>query len=48
VHLGNISFRVGNKQLLFDAKTERFTNSDEANRLVTKPYRAKYAIPEHV
>jgi predicted dehydrogenase len=48
VHLGNISFRVGNKQLLFDARTERFTNSDEANRLVTKPYRAKYAIPEHV
>jgi predicted dehydrogenase len=48
VHLGNISFRVGNQQLLFDAKTERFTNSDEANRFVTKPYRAKYAIPEHV
>jgi predicted dehydrogenase len=48
VHLGNISFRVGNKQLLFDASTERFTNSDEANRLVTKQYRTKYAIPEQV
>ena len=48
IHLGNISFRVGNKQLLFDASTERFTNSDEANRLVTKQYRTKYAIPEQV
>jgi hypothetical protein len=46
--LGNISFRVGNKQLLFDAQTERFTNSDEANKLVTRPYRGKYAVPEQV
>jgi len=48
VHLANISFRVGCKQLLFDAKTERFTNSDEANKLLTKPYREKYSIPENV
>ena len=48
VHLGNISFRVGNKQLLFDAKTERFTNSEEANKLVTKQSRAKYAITDPV
>ena len=48
VHLANISFRVGSKQLLFDAKTERFTNSDDANKLVTKPYRAQYAIPEQL
>jgi hypothetical protein len=48
VHLANISFRVGNQQLLFDAKTERFTNSDEANKLLTKQYRPKYAISEPV
>ena len=48
MHLGNISFRVGNKQLLFDAETERFTNSDDANQLLTKPYRAQYAISDPV
>ncbi|MGA2657274.1 MAG: Gfo/Idh/MocA family oxidoreductase [Verrucomicrobiota bacterium] len=48
IHLGNISFRVGNKQLLFDGRTERFTNSDEANQLLTKAYRAKYTIPEQI
>ena len=36
------------QQLLFDAQTERFTNSAEANKLVTKPYRDKYSIPEKV
>lgn len=41
MQLGNISFRVGIKQLLFEAQAERFTNSDEANKLVTKQYRAK-------
>ena len=48
VHLGNVAYRVGNKQLLFDAQSERFTNSDEANQLLTKPYPPKYTIPEQV
>jgi hypothetical protein len=48
VHLGNVAYRMGNKQLLFDAQSERFTNSDEANQLLTKPYPPKYTIPEQV
>jgi len=33
--MGNIAARVKGK-LLFDAKEQRFTNSDEANRLMTR------------
>ena len=48
VHLGNIAYRIGNKQLYFDGKNERFTNSDEANKLIKNSYRDKYSIPEDV
>jgi predicted dehydrogenase len=48
VHLGNIAYRVGNRQLLFDPSTERFTNNDEANVLAKGSYREGYAIPENV
>ena len=33
-HMGNIAYRVGNKQLLFDGSTERFTNNEQANNLL--------------
>jgi predicted dehydrogenase len=45
VHLGNISYRVGCKQLLFDEKTERFTNNDAANALAEGTYRKGYEFP---
>ena len=48
IHLGNISYRLGNKQLLFDAKTEQFTNSEDANKMLTREYRGKYRIPDQV
>jgi hypothetical protein len=48
VHLGNLAYRVGNKQLLFDAKTETFTNNEEANKLLKPIYRDHYRIPEDV
>jgi predicted dehydrogenase len=48
VHLGNTAYRVGNKQLFFDAKTEKFTNSDEANKIIRGAYRKGYEIPEKV
>ncbi|MDR1859667.1 MAG: hypothetical protein LBR06_01940, partial [Bacteroidales bacterium] len=48
VHLGNTCYRVGNRQLLFDPATERFTNSDEANRIARGAYRKGYEIPEKV
>lgn len=48
VHLANTSYRVGQKQLYFDAQAERFTNSEEANRLLKPAYRKHYRIPEQV
>ena len=45
-HLGNIAYRVGH-DLAFDPKTERF-RSDDANKLLTRVYRAPYAIPDPV
>jgi len=48
VHLGNIAYRVGNKQLLFDGRTEKFMNDDLANTLARGTYREGYVIPENV
>ncbi|MDR2863657.1 MAG: Gfo/Idh/MocA family oxidoreductase [Puniceicoccales bacterium] len=48
VHLGNIAYRTGNRQLFFDGKTEKFTNSDEANVLARGAYRKGYEVPENV
>jgi predicted dehydrogenase len=48
VHLGNIAYRVGNKQLLFDAKTEKFPNDRQANILARGAYRKGYEIPQQV
>lgn len=48
VHMANLSYRVGQKQLLFDGTAERFTNSPEANALLKPLYRKHYRIPEVV
>ena len=48
VHLANTSYRVGQKQLMFDGATERFTNSHDANALLKPAYRDHYRIPEEV
>jgi predicted dehydrogenase len=48
VHLGNIAFRTGNKQLLFDGKTEKFLYNDLANNLAKGTYREGYVIPEKI
>jgi hypothetical protein len=42
--LGNIALRTGQK-LLWDAKAEKFTNSSEANALLTRRYRAPWNLP---
>jgi predicted dehydrogenase len=46
-HLGNISYRVGHA-LSFDGKTEKFVGDAEADKLLTRPYRAPFVIPEKV
>lgn len=43
-HLGNISYRLG-RDVHFDPKTETFPGDDEANKLLTKDYRAPYGLP---
>lgn len=48
VHLADICYRTGNKQLFFDAKSERFTNSEAANKLLKGNYRTSYSIPENI
>ena len=34
--------------LTMDTKTEKFTNSDAANKLLTRNYRAPYVVPDKV
>jgi predicted dehydrogenase len=46
-HLGNISYRVG-RELRFDPDRMQFTGDAEANRLLTREYRAPYVVPERV
>jgi hypothetical protein len=48
VHLGNIAYRVGNKQLYFDGENERFIGNDDANKLLKTSYRDNYIMPENV
>jgi predicted dehydrogenase len=48
VHLGNIAYRAGNKQLMFDGETEKFLNDDKANALTRCSYREGYVIPEKI
>ena len=48
VHLGNLAYRVGNRQLAFDRATESFTNHDPANKLLKPEYRKHYRIPDEV
>jgi hypothetical protein len=48
VHLGNIAYRRGNRQLLFDGDNETFIDDDEANKFLKTSYRGDYQIPERV
>jgi predicted dehydrogenase len=48
VHLGNIVYRMGNKQLFFDADNERFIDNDDANTFLEVSYRDNYKMPERV
>lgn len=45
--LANIPFRTQRK-LTFDPEHERFVNDEEANRYLTRTYRAPYVVPDKV
>jgi len=47
-HIANISYRLGNQKLDFDAESESFTNSDRANKLMKRQYRKPWVVPEKV
>ena len=46
-HLANISYRT-KQRLEFDPKTERFPNSPDANKLLTREYRPPFVVPNEV
>ncbi len=46
VHLANLSYRIGKKQLYFDGK--KITNSEEANSLNEHNYRRGFEMPKNV
>jgi len=48
VHMANIAYRTGNKQLLFDGEKETFIDNDDANKLLKDSYRDNYKVPEKV
>ena len=47
-HLANISYRVGNRKLKFDVKTETFLDDEEANKYLKANYRKPWVIPDEV
>ncbi len=46
-HLAGIAYRT-RRTLRFDPETERFPDDEEANRLLTRTYRAPYVLPERI
>jgi predicted dehydrogenase len=46
-HLGNIAYRLG-RELTFDPARRQFPGDAEANRLLTREYRAPYVVPQNV
>jgi len=47
-HLANISYRVGNRKLTLDPKTESFVNVPEANKYLKRTYRHPWIIPDKI
>ncbi len=47
IHLGEIAYRT-RAVLEFDPKTEKITNSKEANAMLSKKYREPYGLPRSV
>ena len=47
MHLANISYRVG-RTLHWDEKTMTIVNDPEANKMLTREYRAPYVVAKNV
>jgi hypothetical protein len=46
-HMGSISYRCGNRKLIFDAANETF-GDDAANQYLRRTYRAPWVVPEKI
>jgi len=46
-HLANIAYATG-RTLEFDPQAERFVNAPDADKLLTRPYRSPYVVPDQV
>jgi hypothetical protein len=46
-HLANVAQRT-RRTVAFDPQAERFANDEEANRLLSRPYRPPYVVPERL
>lgn len=46
VHMANIAHRIGNVSLRFDPDEGRFIDDQQANGMIGRPYRDKYALPQ--
>jgi len=47
-HMANISYRVGDRKLVFDSANEAFVGDHEANQYLRRTYREPWVIPENV
>ncbi|MCA9221931.1 MAG: Gfo/Idh/MocA family oxidoreductase [Planctomycetales bacterium] len=47
IRLDQTTYQLG-RQLTFDPKTEQFVGDDQANQLLTRPYRAPFVVPDKV
>jgi predicted dehydrogenase len=46
--LANMSYRLGGRKLVVDAKTETIVDDDEANGMLKREYRSPWVIPDKV
>jgi predicted dehydrogenase len=44
-HLGNIAMRLNREKLRWDPRTEQILGDDEAAKMLSRPYRAPWALP---
>jgi hypothetical protein len=47
-HLAILSYRLGNRKLVFDGAEEAFVDDDEANQHLLPTYRKNYVMPSEV
>jgi len=47
-HMANISYRLGDRKLVFDTVKECFVGDDEANRYLKRTCRKPWVVPENV